>query len=178
MFSVNVEKYIRFLFKAILVPRIMHCFFQSSYALPSMLHFPISISWNFLGKHLCMEDIAQCRGNSSFEKFRSVAIALWQYDQKMNGRDQPILSNVISHMSSRWVNIGVRVTKRAIIFVRKIKDILLWKFDSYEARLFFVKQMQKSCILNGVFWIYNSGTPLMFVRKSSCCRKLKKMQSH
>lgn len=115
MFSVNVEKYIRFLFKAILVPRIMHCFFQSSYALPSMLHFPISISWNFLGKHLCMEDIAQCRGDSSFEKFRSVAIALWQYDQKMNGRDQPILSNVISHMSSRWVNIGVRVTKRDYI---------------------------------------------------------------
>ena len=49
------------------------------------------------------------------------------------------------------MNLGVRVTKRAIIFVRKLKDILLWKFDSYKARLFFVKQMQKSCTLNGVF---------------------------
>lgn len=119
----------------ILVPRILHCFFQSSYALPRMLHFPISISWNFLGKHLCMEDIAQCRGNSSFEKFRSVAIALWQYDQKMNGRDQPILSNVIlSHMSSCWVNLGLRVTKRAIIFVLKLLKryfaLEIWQFRS------------------------------------------------
>ena len=133
MFSVNVEKYIRFLFKAILVPRILHCFFQPSCALPRMLHFPISISGNFLGKHLCMGDIAQCRGNSSFEKFRSVAIALWQYDQKMNGRDQLILSNVISHMSSRWVNLGVRVTKRAIIFVRTVKRYFaleIWQLRS------------------------------------------------
>lgn len=64
------------------------------------------------------------------------------------------------------MNLGLRVAKRAIIFVRKLKDILLWKFDSYEARLFFVKQQlmtcisskyefetdaAKSCILNGVF---------------------------
>ena len=91
---------IPFLLKAILVPRILHCFFFNP-----ATHCRVCCTSQYQFHRTFWESIYAWGTLPSAEEIvpsknsDQCAITLWQYDQKMNGQNQPILSNVI------WVHV-------------------------------------------------------------------------